>query len=162
MENMRGLLVVGHGSRRDQANATVRELARQLAADICDSDDDSDRDGRLWSAVQPSFLELVEPDIAAGYAALARAGCTEIVVHPFFLFAGNHTSRDIPAELTSAQRNHPGTRWTMTEPLGLHPGVVDAARARIDAAVTASPTPPGSYRRADQGRRETRNRNRGR
>nr|MDT0667832.1 CbiX/SirB N-terminal domain-containing protein [Micromonospora sp. DSM 115978] len=119
---------VGHGSRRDPATATVRELARPLA----------DPGGApQWAAGEASVLEIVEPSVAAGYSALADAGCTEIVVHPFFLFAGNHTNRDIPAELTSAQRDHPGTRWTMTEPLGLHPGVVAAARARIEAVSTA-------------------------
>lgn len=130
MRTMRGLLVVGHGSRREQANETVRDLARQLAA----VDDERQRDSeRQWAAVEPAFLELVEPDIAAGYRTLTEAGCVEIVVHPFFLFAGNHTNRDIPAALASAQRSHPGTRWTLTEPLGLHPGVLDAARARIAA-----------------------------
>lgn len=88
-----------------------------------------------WGAVEAAFLDVVQPDIAAGYAALVRAGCTEIVAHPFFLFAGNHTARDIPAALAEARREHPSTRWTITSPLGLHPGVVGAARARIAAAL---------------------------
>ncbi|WP_241840096.1 CbiX/SirB N-terminal domain-containing protein [Frankia sp. CcI49] len=88
-----------------------------------------------WQAVEAAFLDVVHPDIAQGYAALVRAGCSEIIAHPFFLFEGNHTTRDIPAALAAAQAEHPTTRWTITRPLGLHPGVVQAVRARIDDAV---------------------------
>lgn len=116
---MRGLLVIGHGSRRDEANAAVRELVGLLAGDPG------------WDAVEPAYLELVEPGIGAGYAALVGRGCTEIVVHPFFLFAGNHTVHDIPAALTAAGATFPDTRWTLTAPLGLHPGVLAAVRSRI-------------------------------
>ncbi len=126
---MRGLLVIGHGSRRDEANETVRELARDLAAAGAGT-----VPGESWAAVEPAFLEVVQPDIAAGYAALARAGCTDIVAHPFFLFEGNHTIHDIPAALAEAQAHHPATRWVLTEPLGLHPGVLAAVRDRIRLA----------------------------
>jgi sirohydrochlorin cobaltochelatase len=118
-----GLLVVGHGSRRREANETVRAAAAALA-----------RDGG-WLAVEPAFLEIAEPDIAAGYGRLAAAGCDTIVVHPFFLFAGSHTAVDIPAALRTAQARHPATAWTLTEPLGLHPGVLAAVRARIADAL---------------------------
>jgi len=123
---VRGLLVIGHGSRRDEANATVFALAAALA------DEPTAIGGQpAWDAVEAAFLDVLRPDIADGYAALAAAGCTEIVAHPFFLFAGRHTARDIPAALTAAQASHPRTTWTMTEPLGLHPGVVTTVRARI-------------------------------
>ncbi|AEH11288.1 cobalamin (vitamin B12) biosynthesis CbiX protein [Candidatus Protofrankia datiscae] len=89
-----------------------------------------------WHAVEPAFLDVVQPDIMTGYANLAAAGCTEIVAHPFFLFDGSHTSRDIPAALARARERFPHTRWTLTAPLGLHPGVLTAVTARIDDALT--------------------------
>lgn len=119
----RGLLVVGHGSRREEANETVRAVARALA------------ERESWAGVQAAFLEVVQPDVATGYARLVAAGCTRVVVHPFFLFPGNHTTRDIPDALRAAQRAHPGATWTLTAPLGLHPGVLSAARERIEAAL---------------------------
>ncbi|MCK9894287.1 sirohydrochlorin chelatase [Frankia sp. AgB32] len=141
---MRGLLVIGHGSRRGEANATVRELARRLAIDpapsaapCAGSTPDKSRGGphahpRPWGTVEAAFLEVSRPDIAEGYANLADAGCTEIVVYPFFLFDGNHTHRDIPAALEEARRRHPTTRWILSEPLGLHACVIEAVRARLD------------------------------
>jgi sirohydrochlorin cobaltochelatase len=119
----RGLLVIGHGSRRDEANATLRDVARRLAAE------------GAYTAVEAAFLELTEPSIEQGYGRLVDAGCREIVAHPFFLFPGMHTTADIPAQLTEAARRHPGATWVVTEPLGLHPGVLRAATDRIEAAV---------------------------
>ncbi|MCK9874789.1 CbiX/SirB N-terminal domain-containing protein [Frankia sp. AgPm24] len=116
---MRGLLVIGHGSRRWEANATVRELARQLA------------DDQRWEAAVAAFLEVSHPDIAEGYGVLAAGGCTEIIAYPFFLFDGNHTHRDIPAALEAARESHPATRWVLSEPLGLHACVIEAVRARL-------------------------------
>lgn len=121
-EVQRGLLVIGHGSRRDEANATLRDVARRLALD------------GTFAAVEAAFLELSEPTIEQGYGRLVEAGCTQIVAHPFFLFPGLHTTTDIPEQLREAARRHPGAGWTVTEPLGLHPGVLQAATARIAAA----------------------------
>jgi sirohydrochlorin cobaltochelatase len=127
-------LVIGHGSRRDEANATVFALAASLAAEP------TAVGGRAaWDAVEVAFLDVLRPDIADGYAALADAGCTQIVAHPFFLFAGRHTARDIPAALAQAQASHPHTAWTVTEPLGLHPGVISTVRARIADRLEAEP-----------------------
>ncbi|MCL9757873.1 CbiX/SirB N-terminal domain-containing protein [Frankia sp. AiPa1] len=131
---MRGLLVIGHGSRRGEANATVRELARCLA---------EDRDS--WDAVEAAFLEVSRPDIAEGYARLAGAGCAELIAYPFFLFDGNHTHHDIPSALDAARERHPATRWVLSEPLGLHACVVEAVRARLHATLRGlNPVAPGS------------------
>jgi sirohydrochlorin cobaltochelatase len=124
---VRGLLVIGHGSRRDEANATVFALAEALANEPA-----TGADGRpAWEAVEVAFLDVLRPTIADGYAELVDAGCTQIVAHPFFLFAGKHTAYDIPTALAAAQAAHPHTAWTMTEPLGLHPGVITTVQARI-------------------------------
>lgn len=126
-----GLLVVGHGSRRPEANETLRAAAAALAAK------------GDWAAAEPAFLELAHPDIAEAYAALAAAGCGLIVVHPFFLLPGNHTMRDIPDALQQAQRSHPATRWMLTAPLGLHEGVLEAASGRIAETLLATAVPTG-------------------
>ena len=86
-----------------------------------------------WLAVGHAFLELSEPGIEDAYGQLVKAGCQTIVVSLFFLFPGAHTMSDIPAQLDRAAARHPGARWVITEPLGLHPAVLQAARARIDA-----------------------------
>ena len=139
---MRGLLVIGHGSRRGEANATVRELTRRLAtgparptapcAGTPAGASAHAAEPAPWDAVETAFLEVIHPDIAEAYANLAAAGCTEIIFYPFFLFDGNHTHRDIPAALDEARARHPATRWILSEPLGLHACVIEAVRARLD------------------------------
>ena len=110
-----GLLVVGHGSRREEANETLRQVAALVAA----------RGG--FHAVRPAFLELLSPTIAEGYAELVAAGCERIVVHPYFLFPGNHSTHDIPAALAACT----DVPWTVTAPLGLHPALVDVVLDRV-------------------------------
>ena len=146
-----GLLVVGHGSRRAEANAALRTAAESVAAGppaeaapVAESVAAESVAAESvaaeppaaevpWLAVGHAFLELSEPGIEDAYGQLVKAGCQTIVVSLFFLFPGAHTMSDIPAQLVRAAARHPGARWVITEPLGLHPAVLQAARARIDA-----------------------------
>ena len=156
-----GLLVVGHGSRRAEANAALRTAAESVAAgppaeatpvaESLAAESGPAESGPAesvaaesvaaeppaaevpWLAVGHAFLELSEPGIEDAYGQLVKAGCQTIVVSLFFLFPGAHTMSDIPAQLDRAAARHPGARWVITEPLGLHPAVLQAARARIDA-----------------------------
>ena len=121
-----GLLVVGHGSRRDAANETLLAVADAVAR-------------RLPSyAVEPAFLELARPTIADGWAALVAAGCARVIVHPYFLYPGNHTTHDIPAALAAAAAAHGALPWVLTEPLNLDPRIVDVVADRVASALEVS------------------------
>jgi sirohydrochlorin ferrochelatase len=121
-----GLLVIGHGSRRDAANETLLAVAGAVAA-------------RLPSyAVEPAFLEIARPTIADGWAALVRAGCARVVVHPYFLYPGNHTTHDIPAALDRAAAAYGALPWVLTEPLNLDPRIVDVVADRVAAVLEVS------------------------
>ena len=54
-----------------------------------------------------------------------------VVVHPFFLLPGRHWNEDIPALAACAARKHPGVRYLVTAPLGLHPLMLDVMREQI-------------------------------
>ena len=110
-----GLLVVGHGSRRAEANAVLAGVADALRA-------------RFDGPVRHAYLEIAAPDIAAGFAALVADGCERVVVHPCFLYPGNHTSSDIPRELSACAGDTP---WTLTEPLNLDDRIVAVVLDRI-------------------------------
>jgi uroporphyrin-III C-methyltransferase len=118
-EKQVGILVVGHGSRREEANADVREAARLIA-----------RRGS-FAFVEPAFLEIVSPTIEEGFASLIRRGAGHVVVHPYFLSPGRHTRGDIPVEVEEAASRHPGVTYQITEPLAAHPSVIDASIERI-------------------------------
>lgn len=114
-----GILIVGHGSRREEANADVREAARLIA-----------RRGS-FACVEPAFLEIVSPTIAEGFAKLVSRGASHVIVHPYFLSPGRHTRGDIPVEVQAAASRHPGGTYRITEPLAAHPSVIDASIERI-------------------------------
>ena len=118
-EIQHGVLVVGHGSRRAEANEDVRKAAQA----ICE------RGGLLL--VEPAFLEIEHPNIAEGFARLIQRGARDITVHPYFLSPGRHTRGDIPVEVSDAASRHPGINYRITEPLSAHPSVIEASVERI-------------------------------
>lgn len=119
-----GVLVVGHGSRRREANDDVRGAAQAIAQ----------RGG--FALVEPAFLEIEHPNISEGFARLVERGAKEILVHPYFLSPGRHTRGDIPMEVQAAAAKHPGIRFRITEPLSAHPLVISASIERIRESIS--------------------------
>jgi uroporphyrin-III C-methyltransferase len=114
-----GVLVVGHGSRRAEANEDVREVALRIG----------ERGG--FVLVEPAFLEIEHPNIAEGFARLVQRGARDITVHPYFLSPGRHTRGDIPVEVSEAASQHQGINYRITEPLSAHALVIEASVERI-------------------------------
>jgi sirohydrochlorin ferrochelatase len=117
------IVLVDHGSRRQEANAQLEAVAEALRR----------RTGA--ARVRVAHLELVEPSIGAAIDACAADGASEVVLVPWFLGPGRHTSVDIPEQAAAAARRHAGLRLRIAEPLGLHDKLLDvllerAARAR--------------------------------
>lgn len=114
-----GVLIVGHGSRRAEANEDVREAALRIG------------ERGDFVLVEPVFLELEHPNIAEGFTRLVQRGARDITVHPYFLSPGRHTRGDIPVEVSEAASRHPGINYRITEPLSAHPLVIEASVERI-------------------------------
>ena len=105
---MPSLLIIAHGSRRAASNDEVRQLAGQVRA----------QPGQAYDHVETAFLELAEPSIPEGLAALAAKGATEIVAFPYFLAAGTHVANDIPEAIAEFSRSHPAVKVRLTPHLG--------------------------------------------
>ncbi|MDX6304294.1 MAG: uroporphyrinogen methyltransferase / synthase [Blastocatellia bacterium] len=119
----RGVLVVGHGSRRHEANEDVREATRRIG-----------ERGR-FVLIEVAFLEIEHPNISEGFARLVEQGASEITVHPYFLSPGRHTRGDIPLEVHEAASHYAGVCYRITEPLSAHPLVIEASVQRIFTAI---------------------------
>jgi sirohydrochlorin ferrochelatase len=122
-----GLLLVDHGSRFQEANdmlVDVTTMVKRLGGLDC---------------VHYCHMELAEPTIAQGFAACVREGATSVVVHPYFLSPGRHSTTDIPRMVAEAARAFPGIQYCVTEPLGVHSkiGEVVLERAGISLPVGA-------------------------
>ena len=115
-----GVIVVDHGSRRDESNSMlprVVELFQQLSG---------------YPIVEPAHMELAAPSIAESFTACVRRGATTVVIFPYFLLPGRHWDQDIPALAAAAARQHPGVRYLVTAPLGLHPLMARIMQDRIE------------------------------
>jgi sirohydrochlorin ferrochelatase len=105
---MPSLLIIAHGSRRAASNDEVRRLADAVRT----------QPGHPYDHIETAFLELAEPSIPDGLAALATRGATEIVAFPYFLAAGTHVAQDIPAAIAEFTAAHPAVKVRVTPHLG--------------------------------------------
>lgn len=114
-----GILIVGHGSRRAEANEDVHRAARLVG----------ERGG--FALVEAAFLEIESPNVAEGFSRLVARGANEIVIHPYFLSPGRHTRGDLPRRVSEVAALHPDIVYRISEPLSAHPLVIEAAIERI-------------------------------
>ena len=118
----RAILLVDHGSRHASANALLERIADALRARL------------TGTLVEIAHMELAEPSLAAAITRCAEHGAREIVVCPYFLAPGRHTTRDIPQLVTQARAAHPALRVRVAAPLGFDERLIDVLLARVDAA----------------------------
>jgi sirohydrochlorin ferrochelatase len=118
----RAIVLIDHGSRRAEANAQLETVAAEVRQ-RCPDD-----------VVACAHMELAEPDLAQAVAACIESGAREIVVHPYFLGPGRHTQEDIPRMVEQIAREHPEVAIRVSDPLGVHPGVIDAVLDRVSRA----------------------------
>ena len=118
----RAILLIDHGSRRAEANALLEDVANQV------------RRRAPESIVEVAHLEIAEPNIAEGIDACVKKGATQIVVHPYFLGPGRHTTEDIPEQVERAGKKHPNVRIGISEALGGHAALIDVILDRVSDA----------------------------
>lgn len=70
--------------------------------------------------VRHAHMELAEPLIPAGVDACVAAGATELIVFPYMLSPGKHSTRDIPRIAGEAARRYPHVEVRVTEAFGVH------------------------------------------
>ncbi len=123
-----GIILVDHGSKRDEANAMLEDVAQLF------------RGTTGARIVEIAHMELAEPTIAQAFACCIAQGARRIVVHPYFLAPGRHSTSDIPRMVAEAAAAHPGVVYSVTAPLGLDPRMTDIILARIEESLAVPPT----------------------
>ncbi len=116
-----GVIIVDHGSRRDQSNQLLEELVRCFA----------DRFSREHQIVEPAHMELAEPSIGSAFDRCVQRGARRVIVCPFFLGPGKHWTQDIPRLTADAAARHPGTRYHVTPTLGIDELILELLQKRI-------------------------------
>jgi sirohydrochlorin ferrochelatase len=120
---MTGIAVFGHGSSVETANQAVRDFTVEFG-----------RQGG-FPLVEPSFLELGEPDLPEAVRRLVERGATRILVIPYFLTLGIHLKRDLPRIVAELQVIYTGVSIRVADPMDGHPALVNVLLDRAKEAI---------------------------
>ncbi|MFQ5454720.1 MAG: precorrin-8X methylmutase [Nitrospirota bacterium] len=119
-----GILIIGHGSRRQEANEILFKIKSLLKKRI------------RVDEIEAAFFSLSEPDIPTAIGSLVKKGCLHIIAQPFFLFRGNHMRLDMPEVLKECEKRHEGVKVDLMEPLGGDMRIVEILEEKIIEAVS--------------------------
>ena len=118
----RALILVDHGSVVREANDMLVEIANMVRqSNKCE-----------FEIVHYAHMELAEPTISQVFDSCVAEGAEEIIVHPYFLAPGRHSTKDIPKMVEEAAKKYPGVFYRVTEPLGLHSKIIEVVLERAN------------------------------
>ena len=120
-----GIIIVDHGSRRDESNRMLEEVASLFAK----------RFEERYGIVEPAHMEIAEPSIAAAYEKCVGRGANRMLVCPFFLGPGKHWTSDIPRLTAEAAEKYPKTQYHVTMPLGVDDLILELLEKRVGFCV---------------------------
>ncbi len=115
-----GIILVDHGSKRAAANDMLFDVVTLFK-----------RVARC-PIVEPAHMELADPSIAHAFERCVAQGANFILVHPYFLSPGRHSTTDIPNLVAAAAALHPGIQSHVTQPLGLDEKIAQLILQRVE------------------------------
>ena len=118
-----GVILVDHGSRYQAANDMLADVADEF------------REATGVSIVEVAHMELAEPTLEQAFARCVARGAKRIVVQPYFLAPGRHSTTDIPAMIATIAPWYPGLSYCIAEPLGVDRHIADILARRISEAI---------------------------
>ncbi len=118
---MEKILLVLHGSPKRDAN-TWDQFLGLLAGTF----------KRPIEDFALAFLQFGKPDVKTALENLITMGAKRIIVHPLFLSAGLHVTKDIPEILEEVKRKNPSVEILYTKPLGMHEKLAEIVKERIE------------------------------
>ena len=143
-----GVVLVDHGSRKAESNDmlvhlvslykqhTQRRIVHHAHMELARG---RGRLSRLQLCVATPLTVLpvsatttqATPSIADAFDACVGDGATTVVVSPYFLSPGRHWQEDIPQLTAAAAAKHPGVKYLVSAPLGLHPLIAEVLESRV-------------------------------
>lgn len=116
------VILLGHGSIREQANVEVRAMWEMMKAQLPELD------------IRGCFVEVAEPTLEQVIMQLANEGKKRIVVVPMFLTRGNHLSNGIPKILDRMRAEYVDVQIDLTQHLGADPLLAEIIKNRLREA----------------------------
>ncbi|MEP6904717.1 MAG: CbiX/SirB N-terminal domain-containing protein [Gemmatimonadales bacterium] len=121
---MNAILLIDHGSRKREANDMLICMAN-LVQTMAGPD----------IVVRSAHMEIAEPTVEDGFASCVEAGATHVIVFPYMLSPGRHSTADIPRMIADVACNHEGVSFLVTPAFGVHEKLGEIILGRAGIAV---------------------------
>lgn len=102
------VIILGHGSRGYGNDAQVKRIVAAI------------RESMSCDIVEYAYLQYVQPTPEEAVERCVQQGAQKIVIVPFFMQAGVHVTKDIPALLEKEKQRHPTLDIRVTDYVGTH------------------------------------------
>jgi sirohydrochlorin ferrochelatase len=116
------VIILGHGSRSTDADAAIRAIVQEVMK------------AGEFAVAEHAFLQYVPPSLPDVLAHCVDQNVDRIVIVPFFLNAGAHVTRDIPALVERARSQYPSVNIMVTGYVGAHPLMARIVEDLVDSS----------------------------
>lgn len=118
----KGVLVLGHGSRRQDANEELSKLVGMVQAN-------------LGVRTAPAYFQFAKPSLPDAVDSFVSEGIEEIIIVPALLFPGIHLKEDIPEALEELKLKYgEKVNFHLTPSLGADPRLAEIIMDRVRSA----------------------------
>ena len=107
---MKALIILAHGSRRQESNQEIKNLTNDVRTLI----------KKEFDIVDYAFLEIAKPSLINSIKNVVSKNISEITIFPYFLNSGVHIKNDIPNIVKNARLKHPGCKFIIPPPIGAY------------------------------------------
>ena len=119
------LILVDHGSRLVAANDMLLQVVTLF------------KHMSGLPIVEPAHMEIASPSLEEAFDRCVAQGATNIIVYPYFLAPGRHSTGDIPRMVQTAAVRYPDVKIHVTPPLGLDEKITQVIWQRVQQCLQA-------------------------
>lgn len=115
------IIILGHGSRRPEANYELIEVANKVAC--------------ILGPVTPAFMSHGTPDLPSVVIEKILSGAERIIIMPLFLFLGTYVSTEIHEKIKDIKAQFPQIEIIFAKELGADDIIANLACSRIKETI---------------------------
>ncbi len=119
MSENKAVVLLGHGSKKEDANNVLKDLAKMMEKENpC--------------PVYSSFLQFTTPTLEETIEGIIDNGAETVVIVPVFLFPGVHLTKDIPAIVDELKEKYPDRNFYLSGPIGADERLLPILKERAE------------------------------
>ena len=121
---MKALIILAHGSRREESNEEIKNLTVHIRELI----------KKKFEIVDYAFLEVAKPSlINAIENIMSNNNISEITIFPYFLNSGIHIKIDIPNIVRKSQKIYPKCNFKLSAPIGSYEKIPEIILKQLES-----------------------------